>query len=189
VTTTADQYYLLENRQYSGYDDTLRTGPYQFSFAYSAPNKVEFFSFRPGLLVWYVDHTAEDNNTSQHPGSGLSLPVDARPAPFSYPDGSSPSNRRQPFDATFGIQPVPEMCLHKEVLTGKGQSQTVQTLAACAAANAGIATFDDSNPTAYYSTADVQNSVKVAGHGVTATVTGQSGNLLTVSVVNTAAAG
>jgi immune inhibitor A len=189
VAVTADQYYLLENRQYVGYDDVLRTGPYQYSFAYSAPNKVEFFSFQPGMLVWYVDHTAEDNNTSQHPGSGLSLPVDARPAPFTYPDGSYPSNRRQPFDATFGIQAVPQMCLHKEVLTGKGQSQSVQTLQACAAANAGIATFNDSNPTAYYSTADSQNSVKVAGHGVTATVTGQSGNVLTVSVVNPAAAG
>jgi immune inhibitor A len=90
------------------------------------------------MLVWYVDHTSEDNNTSQHPGTGQALPVDARPAPFSYPDGTRPSNRRQPFDATFGTQPVPEMCLHKEVLVGKGQSQTVQTVAACAPKMAGI---------------------------------------------------
>jgi immune inhibitor A len=184
VALTADTYYLLENRQYVGYDDLLRTGPYQFSFAVTAPNKVEFFSFQPGMLVWYVDHTSEDNNTSQHPGTGLALPVDARPAVFSYPDGTRPSNRRQPFDATFGVQPVPEMCLHKEAVVGSGQSQTVQILSACAAANAGIPTFDDSNPTAYYSTANVQNSVIVAGHGVTATVTGQAGSVLTVSVVN-----
>ena len=184
VRTTADRYYLLENRQYVGYDDTLRTGPYQFSYAYTAPKKVEFFSFRPGMLVWYVDHTAEDNNTSAHTGTGLALPVDARPVPFSYPDGTRPSNRRQPFDATFGIQPVPEMCLHKEVLAGNGPTQTVQTLAACAAANAGIPTFDDSDPAAYYSTVNPQNSVKVAGHGVTATVTAESGNVLTVNVVN-----
>ncbi|MEU9828953.1 immune inhibitor A domain-containing protein [Micromonospora chersina] len=184
VTTTADTYYLLENRQYVGYDDTLRTGPYQYSFAYTAPDKVEFFSFRPGMLVWFVDHTVEDNNTSEHPGTGLSLPVDARPAPFGYPDGTRPSNRRQPFDATFGLQPVPEMCLHKEVLAGSGKSQTVQLLNACAPANAGIPTFDDSDPAAYYSTANPQNSVKVAGHGVAATVTAQSGDVLTVSVVN-----
>jgi immune inhibitor A len=75
------------------------------------------------------------------------------------------------------------MCLHKEVLVGNGPSQTVQTVAACAAANAGIATFDDTDPTAYYSTAP-QNSVKVAGPGATATVTAQSGNLVTVSVIN-----
>ncbi|NUT38035.1 MAG: M6 family metalloprotease domain-containing protein [Hamadaea sp.] len=187
VTTTADRYYLLENRQYVGWDDTLRTGPYQFSFAYTAPDKVEFFSFRPGMLVWYVNHAVEDNNVSEHPGSGEALPVDARPAPFSYPDGSRPSNRRQPFDATFGVQAVPETCLHKEVLVGK-KTQTVQTVAACAAANAGMPVFDDSNPAAYYSTANPQNSVLVAGHGVTATVTGQSGTVLTVSVVNPPAA-
>jgi immune inhibitor A len=189
VTVTADRYYLLENRQWVGYDDTLRTGPYQYSFAYTAPNKVEFFSFRPGMLVWFVDHTVEDNNTSVHAGSGLSLPVDARPAPFSYPDGTRPSNRRQPFDATFGTQAVPEMCLHKEVLTGDKKSPTVELVAACAAANAGIPTFDDSNPAAYYSDMNPQNSVKVAGHGVKATVTAESGNVLTVSVVNPAAAG
>jgi immune inhibitor A len=68
------------------------------------------------------------------------------------------------------------------VLTGKGQSQTVQTLAACAAQNEGIATFDDSDPLRYWSAADPQNSVKVAGAGVTATVTGGSGGFLTVQV-------
>jgi immune inhibitor A len=189
VTTTAPQYYLLENRQWVGYDDTLRTGPYQFTSAYTAPNKVEFFSFRPGMLVWYVDHTSEDNNVAQHPGSGLALPVDARPAPFSYADGTRPSNRRQPFDSTFGLQAVPELCLHKEVLTGKGKSQAVQVLAACAAANPGMPTFSDSDPLAYYSSANVQNSVKLAGHGVTATVTAEANNVLTVSVTNPAAAG
>ncbi|MFC7762550.1 hypothetical protein ACFQY4_34295 [Catellatospora bangladeshensis] len=189
VTTTADRYYLLENRQYTGYDSTLQTGPYQFSYTYSAPNKVEFFSFQPGMLVWYVNHAMEDNNTSAHPGSGLSLPVDARPVPFAYADGTRPSNRRQPFDATFGIQPVAQLCLHKEALVGSGKSQTVQTLAACAPGDGGIATFADANPDAYYSTANPQGSVKVAGHGVTATVTAQSGNVLTVSVVNPAAAG
>ncbi|HEX5994397.1 MAG TPA: hypothetical protein VFY84_04580 [Jiangellales bacterium] len=70
-----------------------------------------------------------------------------------------------------------------------GPSQTVETLAACAPANAGIPTFKDKDPLAYYSTANPQNSVKVAGHGVTATVTAQSGNVLTVSVVNPSAGG
>ena len=71
---------------------------------------------------------------------------------------------------------------------GKGKTQTVTTVEACAAANAGIPKFDDSNPAAYYSTANPQNSVKVAGHGVTATVTGQSGTVLTVEVTNPPAA-
>lgn len=186
VDVTADRYYLLENRQYVGYDGTLQTGPYQFSFAYSAPDKVEFFAFRPGLLVWYVNHTIADNNTSEHPGDGLSLVVDARPAPFTYPDGSRPSNRRQPLDATFGIEAVPSTCLHKEVLVGHGPSQHIDTVAACSPADDGIATFTDTDEDAYFSTDDTQNSVKVAGHGVTATVTGQSGNVLTVHVTDPA---
>jgi immune inhibitor A len=113
--------------------------------------------------------------------------VDARPTPLRYPDGTRPSNRRQPFDATFGIQDVPQLCLHNEVLTGNAASQTVATVEACAQANPGIPTFNDGDPAAYYSTANPQNSVQVAGHGVTATVTAQSGNVLTVSVTNPSA--
>ena len=43
-----------------------------------------------------VDETYTDNNNSEHTGHGLALPVDARPAPFKYGDGTQPSNRRQP---------------------------------------------------------------------------------------------
>jgi immune inhibitor A len=187
VTKTTDQYYLLENRQWhNGYDDTLRTGPYQFSFGLTAPNKVEFFSFRPGMLVWYVDHSFEDNNTSEHEGGGLSLPVDARPLPFTYPDGTKPSNRRQPFDATFDLVGVPKTCLHKEVLVGNGQDQHVETVEACPAEADRVAlpTFDDTNPLAYFSDLNPLNGVIVAGHGVTATVTGHDGKALLVSVDN-----
>jgi immune inhibitor A len=183
-TSTTAQYYLLENRQYVGYDDTLRTGPYQFSEALTRPDWVEFFAFRPGMLVWYIDLAYADNNTSAAPGHGAALPVDARPATFRYPDGTAPSNRRQPFDATFGLSPVPETCLHKQVLTGKGKAQTVQDMKACAPASAAIPTFDDSNPDAYYDPSNPQGSTKVAGAGVKATVTAQSGDVLTVEVTN-----
>jgi immune inhibitor A len=184
VTTTASQYYLVENREYAGYDDTLRTGPYQFSEAYTRPDWVERFKFQNGMLVWFVNHLEEDNNTSQHLGSGLSLPVDARPAPFAYPDGTYPSNRRQPFDATFGLEATDATCLHKQVVTGKGKNQALQTLAACAPSTAGIPTFDDTVKDRYWSSADPMNSVKVAGHGVKVTVTGDRGDDLTISVAN-----
>jgi immune inhibitor A len=75
-------------------------------------------------------------------------------------------------------------CLHKEVLVGKGNNQAVQSVSACAPARAQQATFDDTDPTAYWSSADPQNSVKVAGVGVKATVTGSTGDFLTVRVVN-----
>lgn len=183
-TRQTEQYYLLENREYVGYDATLKTGPYQFSKGYTAPNWVEFFPFQNGMLVWYVDDSFEDNNVGQHPGGGAAMVVDARPAPFTYPDGSRPSNRRQPFDATFGLEATDPVCLHKEVLVGKGKNQRVETREACAPTNAGIRTFDDSSPTTYWSSANPQGSVKVAGHGVKATVVSDRGSDLVVSVVN-----
>ncbi|HEY0644810.1 MAG TPA: immune inhibitor A domain-containing protein [Nocardioides sp.] len=181
---TTKRYYLLENRQYVGFDKTLAEGPYNFTSGYTKPNWVEFFPYRTGMLVWLVDDAYADNNTSVHPGGGAALPVDSYAAPFTYPDGSYPSNRRQPFDATFGLGSNPEQCLHKEVLVGKGSNQAVQSVAACAPARAQQATFDDTDPTAYWSAADPQNSVKVAGIGVKATVTGSTGDFLTVRVVN-----
>lgn len=181
---TYENYYLLENREYVGYDATLATGPYQFSNGITKPDWVEFFKFQNGMLVWYVDRAYEDNNVSQHPGHGSAMVVDARPAPFTYPDGSRPSNRRQPFDATFGLETTDATCLHKEAFVGSGKWQTVSTLAACAPASAGIPVFDDTNPDAYYSTANKQGSVQVAGHGVKVTVTGDKGDDLTISVVN-----
>jgi immune inhibitor A len=185
-TGTFPRYYLVENREYVGSDALLAEGPYQFSKGLTAPNWVEFFKFQNGMLVWYVDGSYGDNNVSEHPGAGSAMVVDARPAPFTYSDGTRPSNRRQPFDATFGLEATDETCLHKEVLTGKGQQQTVTTLAACAPSVPGIPVFDDTNPDAYYSTANPQGSVKVAGHGVKVTVTGDAGDDLTISVVNPA---
>ena len=139
-----DRYYLAENRAYVGYDATMETGPYQFSFALTDVQKVEHFAQPGGLVVWMVDETYTDNNTSEHEGHGLALPVDARPAPFWYmidattDDGTKPSNRRQPFDAAFGLVDVPDgptidpeggtlPCagLHKQVVVGKGQSQSI----------------------------------------------------------------
>jgi immune inhibitor A len=134
--------------------------------------------------VWFADKAYADNNTSAHAGHGQALPVDARPAPFTYPDGSRPSNRRQPFDATFGLGATDEVCLHKEVLVGKNSSATVSTVKACAPSNAGIPTFDDTKPDRYWSTSNPENSTMVAGKGVKATVTGQTGNVIAVSVTN-----
>ena len=100
----APRYYLIENRQYVGYDKTLAEGPYQYSFGITAPNKVEWFPYQDGMLVWLVDRAyLDDNNVSQHPGAGYALPVDASPNSLTYPDGTSPTNRREPYDATFGL--------------------------------------------------------------------------------------
>jgi immune inhibitor A len=194
-----DRYYIAENRTYVGYDATLQTGPYQFSFGLTDPEEVEHFAFEDGLLVWMVDETYGDNNNSAHTGHGLALPVDARPAPFSWSDGTKPSNRRQPFDATFGLQAVPAgptldpetggtlPCpgLHKQVVVGHGPSQSIDYLCAWPTALAAIPTFSDSGVDAYWDATNPQNSTKTAGSGVTITVTGQTtGGTMTISVTN-----
>jgi immune inhibitor A len=183
-TKVTSQYYLMENRQYVGYDDTLRTGPYNFSEAVTRPNWVEFFPYQTGMLVWYVDMSQANNNTSSSPGHGAVLPVDARPAPFTYGDGTMPGNRRQPFDATFGLDPVAKMCLHKQVAKNKSGKQYT-TYEACAPASAAIPTFYDSAENAYWSAANPWGSTKLPASGVKATVTAESADhFLTVSVKN-----
>ena len=122
---------------------------------------------------------------SAHPGAGYAMVVDAFPNSLTYPDGTSPSNRREPFDATFGLDTVDPVCLHKEVAGGTKKAPTVETLAACVKAGTmQKATFDDSDVNAYYDAAAPQNSVRVAGVGVKATVTANDGGFLSVTVSN-----
>ena len=153
LSTLAEHYYLIENRQFNGYDSTLQTGPYNFGWANTRPGWVERFSYTPGVLVWYVDTAYDDNNTSVHPGGGFALPVDARPAPIVFPDGAVLSNRRGAFDATFGINGPKRVVFHHN-----GIAQDVKRSTA-------IRTFDDSDPDRYWSADNPQGSVKVAGSG------------------------
>ena len=153
TTVTAAQYYIAENRVYSGYDAGLRTGPYNFGFASTRPDWVERFPYQNGLLVWYVDGQYQDNNTSAHPGRGQVLPVDARPAPITFADGVRLGNRRQPFDATFGQEATDAVTFHR-----KGVALDVPSQPA-------IATFDDRDPNRYWSATNPWSSVKVRGPG------------------------
>jgi len=160
----ASHYYLAENRVYAGYDKTLQTGPYNFGWANTRPDWVERFPYQNGLLVWYVDNEYEDNNTSTHPGHGQVLPVDARPAPVTFPDGTLLGNRRQPFDATFGQERTDAVTFHL-----KGVATKVRSTRA-------IATFDDLDPRRYWTADNPWNSVQVAGTGTRITVADTSNN-------------
>ena len=73
------------NRTYTGYDKTLKTGPYNFGWANTRENWVEKFPYQNGLLVWFSNGEYTNNNTSAHPGAGLILPVDARPKAIKFP--------------------------------------------------------------------------------------------------------
>jgi immune inhibitor A len=153
-TAVAPRFYLAEYRTYTGYDKNLKTGGYNFGYRPTTPDKVDRFPVQDGLVVWYVNYAYSDNNTPQHPGGGLALPVDARPAPIVLDNGSFLTLRRSSFDAVFGFQKTDAVTFHRNGIPTLYPSQPA------------IPVFDDTNPEAYWSPLIPTSSVKVAGNGV-----------------------
>lgn len=153
-------YYVAENRVYGGYDATLRTGPYNFGWSFTNSNRVEHYPYQDGLLIWYVNSLYGDNNTSQHEGGGQALPVDARPKPLKWSDGTIARNRIQSFDATFGLQKTDPLSLHREI-----SATSLTTLKV--GKQAPVWKFDDTDPNAYWDESNARHSVKVGGTGTT----------------------
>ena len=125
VTLSFFNAYFAEYRTYKGYDDGLRTGPYNFGFLDNPAlgNYVEHFPYQDGLLVWYYDTSFEDNNVGANCAGGrcggLYLPVDAHPDLMLRPDnGMVWRPRVQSYDATFGLEPTDEICLHLNSVEG-----------------------------------------------------------------------
>ncbi|MER5702611.1 immune inhibitor A domain-containing protein [Micromonospora sp. NPDC002296] len=160
VTDSYPRFYIAENRTYLGYDDTLRTGGYNYGFANTRPNWVERFSNQPGLLIWYVNYAYGDNNTSQHPGFGFNLPVDVRPGQIKVGDRAI-TNRRSGYDATFSWFVKPAQTFHLN-----GVAVTVPKLNP-------NPVFNDSDVDRYWTAGNPQNSVKVAGTGTKITIVTQ----------------
>jgi immune inhibitor A len=104
--------YILENRQYLGYDKSLKTGPYNFGWESTKPNLVEHFPYQDGLLISYWNTQYTDNNVGDHPGGGLVLPVDAHPQLMHWRGGTLMRPRIQSWDSTFGLDRVPRLTLH-----------------------------------------------------------------------------
>jgi immune inhibitor A len=119
VTLSFFNAYFAEFRTYKGYDDGLRTGPYNFGFLDNPAlgNWVEHFPYQDGLLVWYYDTSFEDNNVGANCAGGrcggLYLPVDAHPDLMLRPDnGQVWRPRVQSYDSTFGLEKTDVVCLH-----------------------------------------------------------------------------
>ena len=104
--------YVAEFRQYRDYDTGLKTGPYNFGFLNTRPDWVEHFPYQDGLLVSYWDTSFADNNTSEHPGGGLILPVDAHPQALMRPNNTPWRARVQAYDSTFSLAPTDPITLH-----------------------------------------------------------------------------
>ena len=116
-----NQYYVVEFRQYRGYDETLKVGPYNFGFLNNPllGDFVEHFPYQDGLLINYWDTSQPDNNTSAHPGQGLLLPIDAHPTALRRPDGKVWRNRVQSYDATFSMDRTDAITLHINSIESK----------------------------------------------------------------------
>ena len=118
VTLSFFNAYFAEFRTYLGYDDSLRTGPYNFGFLDDPDlqNYVEHFPYQDGLLVWYYDESFPDNSVGDHCAGGrcggLYLPVDSHPDLLLRPDGQVWRARIQSYDSTFGKQATDQICLH-----------------------------------------------------------------------------
>ena len=57
------------------YDRTLKVGPYNYGFSTTRPDWVEHYPYQNGLLIWKWDTSQQDNNTGDHAGTGLILPI------------------------------------------------------------------------------------------------------------------
>ncbi|MFC8242310.1 immune inhibitor A domain-containing protein [Streptomyces chartreusis] len=137
ITDDYAQYYIAENRQYVSYDKTLKTGPYNFGFSKSLPDWVEHYAYQNGLLIWKWDTSQQDNNTSQHPGTGLVLPIDSHPTPMKWSDGTLMRNRIQSYDSPFSKFRTDGMWLHNADVATKIPS------------SAGVSVFNDRTNTYY----------------------------------------
>jgi immune inhibitor A len=160
-TQTFFHYYLAESRSYVRSDTSL-CGAYNFLYG----NWLEKQCYAAGLLIWYRNSSVADNNTSQHPGSGQILPIDAHPAAHVRPDGRSYwSGRWQAWDATFGVDSN-AVTLSQMVQGGKLKSQTYSAAPALS--------FVDASPTSYFNAAIPYSTVRTAGSGLKIDITGVS---------------
>jgi immune inhibitor A len=160
------QYYLASNRTDQSYDRYLKTGPYNFGFTPALPRKAEFFPYQPGLLVNYWDTSLSDNNTSEHPGQGLVLPVDAHPDLIANLAGKYWRGRIQDYDAPFSLRPADSFTLHVDGQPSYIRGAPAQPL------------FDDTR--SYWRSEQPNMGVKTPAVGVTLQVTQQQGTSMSV---------
>ncbi|MFI6465349.1 immune inhibitor A domain-containing protein [Streptomyces sp. NPDC050538] len=163
------QYYIAENRQYVSYDKVLKVGPYNFGFSTTRPDWVEHYAYQNGLLIWKWDTSQADDNTSEHPGTGLILPIDSHPTQLKWSNGTLMRNRVQAYDSPFGLDRTDSMTLHNADVATKIKSQP------------GVPVFDDGKST-YYDTSNPTAGVKITDTNTRIKITKESHGGSTVSL-------
>ena len=163
------QYYIAENRQYVSYDKVLKVGPYNFGFSTTRPDWVEHYAYQNGLLIWKWDTSQADDNTSEHAGEGLILPIDSHPAQLKWSDGTLMRNRVQAYDSPFGLDRTDSMTLHSADVATKIKSQP------------GVPVFDDGKST-YYDTSNPTAGVKITDTNTRIKIVKESHDGSTVSL-------
>jgi immune inhibitor A len=172
-TTLYDNYYIASNRQYVSYDQYLQSGPYNFGDPVNRPDWVEHFPYQNGLLVNYWDTSVPDNNTSQHPGEGEVLPIDAHPAAIYRLDGKPWRPRIQGYDAPFSLERADSFTLHAQET---GQASFIR-------GQDGVPVFDDRR--SYWDAAIPTAGVKVPNAGVRIAVQSASGTSMKIRLSST----
>jgi immune inhibitor A len=170
-TVSFDNYYIASHRSQVSYDKYLATGPYNFGFTNTKPDFVEHFSYEQGLLISYWDTSQSDNNTSQHPGQGEVLPIDAHPRPMFNLAGKAWRSRIQVYDAPFSQTKANSFTLHVNGQPSLVRGQDAQP------------TFDDSRQ--YWFPEIPMTGVKVPNAGVRIQVLDTSGTSMKIRVSST----
>ena len=163
-------YYLAESRSYIGNDSSLCGGYNLFAkdadFEILSGIWLEKQCYARGLLISYANSESADNNTSQHPGYGQILPIDAHPATMVKPDGRTAWRANwQVWDAAFGVD-TNSVTLSQYISPGRTLSRTYTSTP--------VTQFYDSSTTAYYNSAIPYSSVKTAGSGLKIDIVGVS---------------
>ncbi|WP_460812012.1 immune inhibitor A domain-containing protein [Nocardioides salsibiostraticola] len=166
-TQEYDNYYLASHRDYVSFDKYLETGPYNFGDP-AKPDFVEHFPYQDGLLISYWDTTQTDNNTSQHPGQGLILPIDANPRPIVRLDGELWRPRVAGYDAPFSTEKSDSFSLDVNGKPSYIRGQKAQKL------------FRDSDQ--YWYETQPSAGVKVPNNGVDIKVQKTKGTSMTIKV-------
>ena len=107
-TFSSENYYLLEWRSHNDVDAGLahiRRG-------------ASLMSFDPGLVVWYVDNSFDNNWTGVHPGEGFLGLVDADQHTNYWSDGTVAAARYQLNDAAFSLAKSSKMFLDYSSING-----------------------------------------------------------------------